>query len=322
MKKKNLLEERFGELFSKILSTRDITENNVDSFFDPKYEDLLDPFLIDDMEKVVLRIHKAVKENHKVLVYSDYDCDGIPAGVLMFDFFKKINFDNFENYIPDRHTEGYGLNDEVVGYIKDNKFDLVITIDLGIAEIERVGIIKSFGIDVIIIDHHEQHQVLPDAYAILNPKKKQDKYPFKGLCGCGLAYKLVQAFLSRYGKEFDVLPGFEKWWLDLVAISTVADQVPLLGENRTLATFGLKVLQKTKRPGLVALFTIAKLNQKNISEGDIAFMIAPRINVASRMASPMLAFSLLSEKDNILAKMIAQNIEDLNKRENIWWLKQ
>jgi single-stranded-DNA-specific exonuclease len=264
------------------------------------------------MEKAVERIFEAVSKKQKVVIFSDYDADGIPGAVILHDFFKKIGFTNFENYIPHRVMEGFGLKEESIDEFAKNKIELIITVDCGIADVKESKMIQTHNIDLIITDHHESKDELPEALAILDPKQKDCEYPNKNICGAGVAFKLVQAFIKKYGKDFSVMEGWEKWLLDMVAIATVSDMVPLIGENRTLAYYGLKVLRKTPRPGLNKILSILKINLKNINEDDIGFMIAPRINAASRMGEPEDAFILLSTNDDIEAGKMAVHLDKIN----------
>lgn len=298
----------------QLLHTRGIVApGEVETFFAPQYETLNDPFLMTDMEKAVTRILDALAFGERIVVFSDYDCDGIPGGVLLHDFFAAVGCTNFENYIPHRHSEGYGLNDVAIDTLADRGARVVITVDCGITDVVPAARAKERGIDLIITDHHEVGLALPDAYAILNPKR-DDAYPFKGLCGTGVAFKLVQGLLAR-GREtgqLDLKVGLEKWWLDVVGIATVADRVPLIDENRTLVHFGLKVLQKTRRPGLQHLFRATRTAERYVSEDDIGFTLAPRINAASRMDTPEDAFHLLATPDEAIAGTHARHLEHLN----------
>jgi single-stranded-DNA-specific exonuclease len=279
-------------LISRGISTRDEAE----SFFSPKYETgFHDPFLLNDMDKAVARILEAIEKNERILIYSDYDADGIPGGVMMREFFDRIGYENVENYIPHRHDEGYGLHLEAVETFREKGIKLLITVDCGIVDTDQVARARELGIDVIITDHHEPNEKLPEAYAIINPKRKDSTYPEQVLCGSGVAFKLIQGLLQK--NRFGLGEGQEKWLLDLVGIATLSDMVPLTGENRTLAHFGLKVLQKSPRPGLQHLWTKLRVNQNNLVEDDIGFSLAPRINAASRMGHPMDGFKLLYTKD-------------------------
>ncbi len=307
------------ELLEILLNNRGIKRENWDNFLNPSYENgMYDPYLLKDMEIAVVRIYEAIESQEKIVIYSDYDADGIPAAVIMSDFFKKIGYTNFIVYIPDRHDEGYGLHLEAVNEFVKNEVNLLITFDLGITAIEEVIEAKINGIDVIIVDHHlpiknnKGEDTLPNALAVIDPKREDCNYPDDMLCGAGLAYKLVQALTLKYGEYFKLNNGWEKWLLDMAGLATLADQVPLLNENRVIAYYGLKVLRKSKRPGLFELFKKNGIEMKNIAEEDITFTLAPRINVASRMDNPMLAFNLLSEDNSSKAKNIVDILEKIN----------
>ncbi len=297
-------------LFARGIVTRDAAER----FLAPNYDEHLhDPFLFTDMEKAVERILKAINEKEHIVIYTDYDCDGIPGGVILHDFFTAIEYSNFENYIPHRHHEGYGFNAASVPKFKERNAALIITVDCGITDHAAAEAAQASGIDVIITDHHEPSETLPPAFAVVNPKR-DDAYPFKGLCGSGVAFKLAQAVLTR-GREQGVITlkkGMEKWWLDMVGLATIADMVPLTGENRVLATFGLSVLRKSPRPGLAHLLRKAGSNQRYLTEDDIGFTIAPRINAASRMDNPEDAFHMLRSRDEGEAGGRALHLEKLN----------
>lgn len=295
--------EKYPELLQMLLSSRGVEDP--EEFLNPDYSKLHDPFLMKGMDKAVKRILKAIKNNERIAIYSDYDCDGGPGGVLMHDFFKKIGYENFINYIPHRHKEGYGLNTKAIDELKA---DLLITVDLGITDCDQVDYANKKGTDVIITDHHLPNGKLPKAYAILNPKQEDCNYPFDGLCGTGVAFKLVQALLP----SFDVKKGWEKWLLDMVGLATVADMVPLVGENRVLAHFGLFVMRKSPRVGLMKMCRKMNVNQYHITEDDIGFMIAPRINAASRMGVSMDAFHLLTTEDEVEADQLAKHLNKIN----------
>jgi single-stranded-DNA-specific exonuclease len=269
-----------------------------------------DPNLLKDSQKAVERILFAVKNNEKIIVYSDYDHDGIPGGVIFHDFFKKIGFANFENYIPHRHDEGFGLNIDAVEEFGKQKVKVLITVDCGIGDVAPVARAQELGIDVVITDHHEVPKEIPKAFAIVNPKQKECKYPEKMLCGAGVAFKLIQAILAK--ERFGIIEGWEKWLLDMVGIATLSDMVPLIGENRVFASYGLKVLRKSPRVGLQKLLRKLKVDQRYLTEDDIGFTISPRINAASRMDTPMDAFRLLSTTDEIEADQYAEHLEGLN----------
>ena len=297
-------------LMQQLLWNRGIeTASDADAFLAPLYETLHDPFLMTDMLRAVECIERAIKENEHIVVYSDYDCDGIPGGVLLHDFFRAIRYDNFENYIPHRHHEGYGLSIEALDTLHARGAQIIITVDCGITDVEPVAHANSLGMEVIVTDHHELGQTLPDAYAVLNPKR-DDAYPFKGLCGTGVAWKLVEALLSH--GDYDLKEGQEKWWLDVVGLATIADMVPLVGENRVLAHYGLTVLRKTRRPGLQHLMRAMRLSPRTLTEDDIGFMIGPRINAASRMDTPEDAFNMLATQEEEAAGGHARHLEMLN----------
>jgi len=301
------------ELLDILLSNRGIPKAEREKFLNPSYEDhIYDPFLMKDMERVCVRIFEAVEGKEKILIYSDYDCDGIPASVIIHDFFHKIGYENFTVYIPDRHDEGYGLNIEAIDQFILDEVKLLITFDLGITAIKEVAKAEAAGIDVIITDHHLVQDELPRAYAILNPKQEECAYPDKNLCGAGIAFKLVQALVKKYGEYWKINNGWDKWLLDMAGVATLADQVPLLDENRVLAFYGLKVLQKGRRPGLAELFKKAGVDITKLNEEDITFTLAPRINAASRMADPMKAFELLSTTDLVEAKTLGDHLAKIN----------
>jgi single-stranded-DNA-specific exonuclease len=297
-------------LFSRGVKTKD----SALKFLNPNYDtDLHDPFLLTDMEKAVERVLRAIQEHEHIVIYTDYDCDGIPGGVILHDFFTALGYTNFENYIPHRHYEGYGFNAKTVEQFKERDARLIITVDCGITDHEATKVAMEAGIDVIITDHHEPSETLPLAYAVINPKR-DDAYPFKGICGSGVAFKLALATLAR-GRARGVITlkeGMEKWWLDMVGLATIADMVPLVDENRTLATYGLQVLRKSQRPGLAHVLRKAGSNQRFLTEDDIGFTIAPRINAASRMDDPEDAFHMLRSKDEAIAGAKAMHLEKLN----------
>jgi single-stranded-DNA-specific exonuclease len=306
------------ELLDLLLKNRGVSQEDRDKFLNPSYEEhLYDPFLMKDMERACVRIFEAIEAKEKILIYSDYDCDGIPASVIMHDFFGKIGYENYSIYIPDRHDEGYGLHlDAIDEFIKD-EVNLLITFDLGITAVEEVIKAQGVGIDVIITDHHLPQEEIPRAYAILNPKQDECSYPDKNLCGAGVAFKLVQALIKKYGEYWKINNGWEKWLLDMAGVATLSDQVPLLNENRALAFYGLKVLQKGRRLGLVELFKKAGVEISKLNEEDITFTLAPRINAASRMADPMKAFELLSTTDQVDARTLSDHLVKINDERKI-----
>ncbi|MDE1874917.1 MAG: single-stranded-DNA-specific exonuclease RecJ [Patescibacteria group bacterium] len=305
----------FSDVVSGLLLARGVrTMRDAEAFLAPDYDSHThDPFLMKDMDRAVERVYRAIKTGEKIVVFSDFDADGIPGAVVLHDAFKRIGFTGFETYIPHRHDEGFGLNMAAIDEFKASGATLVITIDCGIADTAEVDYARSLGLDVIITDHHEPPlSGLPAAYAILNPKVVGDAYPEKMLCGSGVIFKFVQAFFKTHGGEFGIKPGWEKWFLDMVGIATLSDMVPLTGENRALAYYGLKVLKKTPRPGLGRLFEKLRLKREHLSEDDIGFTVTPRINAASRMGEPSTAFDLLSTDDEALAGAYADALERVN----------
>lgn len=312
MPKYQIRELRDGDFIDNLLFYRGIkTPEEKDRFLNLNYENQThNPFLLKDAEKAAKRIIKSIETNEKIVIYSDYDADGIPAGVIFHDLFKKIGFNNFINYIPHRHDEGFGLNIDAVNKFFEEKVNLIITLDCGISDIDAVKIAQEKGIDVIITDHHEPHEELPPAFAIINHKQKDCNYPEKILCGSGVGFKLIQAILKI--NRFGLGEGQEKWLLDMVGIATLSDMVPLIGENRIFASYGITVLKRSPRKGLVRLLNKLKINQKYLNEDDIGFMITPRINAASRMGVPMDAFSLLSTDDDVEADKYAEHLDHIN----------
>lgn len=303
------------DIVQQLLHNRGIRSiEQAELFLNPNFDTHLhDPFLLTDMEKAAERVLKAVGDNEHIVVYTDYDCDGIPGGVLLHDLFTEIGYTDFENYIPHRHEEGYGFNADSVPKFIERGAKLIVTVDCGITDHEAVDAAHAAGIDVIVTDHHEPSDTLPSAYAVINPKR-DDRYPFNGICGTTVAFKLAQAVL-KMGRERGVITlaeGREKWLLDLVGIATIADMVPLTDENRVLAHYGLQVLRKSRRPGLQQLLRKAGGSQKYLTEDDIGFTIAPRINAASRMDDPEDAFHMLRTRDEAEAGIRVGRLEKLN----------
>jgi single-stranded-DNA-specific exonuclease len=298
-------------LLDHLLHCRGVIDPEIrEKFLNPSYDlGLNNPFLLSDMEKAVERIGLAIKKGEKIMIFSDYDADGIPGAVVLSDFFKMIGFDSAHVYIPHRHDEGFGLNPEAIDSIAQNGAKLLITIDCGITDVEEVALANELGMDVIITDHHLPGPVLPEALAIVDPKTSPE-YPDQMICGSGVAFKLVQAILQKDRRG--VPEGKEKWLLDMVGIATLSDMVPLKGENRVFACYGLKVLRKSPRIGIKKLLSSLKISQKDLTEDDIAFMITPRINVASRMGNPLDAFRLLSTDNPLEAEELVERLNSLN----------
>lgn len=280
-------------------------------YLNPSYEnDLYDPFLILGMDKAVKRILSAIEKNEKTVIFADYDADGVPGAVILWSFFREVGYTNFEVYIPDRNTESYGLSVFAIEKFSED-VKLIITIDCGITSVDEVKLAKKRGIDVVITDHHLVQEKAPAALAIVDNKQTKDDYPFKMLCGAAVAFKLVQALMKKTDHQFK--EGWDKWLLDLVAISTVSDMVAMEDENRILTHFGLKVLRRTKRLGLQALFKAMKVSQQYVSEDDIGFMLAPRLNSASRMDHANQSFYLLTTDNQVEADRLAKFLEGKNK---------
>lgn len=300
------------ELLELLLKNRGIEEKDQDKFLNPKYEDCYDPFLLKDMERACVRIFESIKAKEKIVIYSDYDCDGIPAAVIITDFFKKINYEDYLVYIPDRQYEGYGLHMDAIKEFVENDFKLLVTFDLGITAVEEVLYAQTNGLDVIITDHHLPQDKIPKAYAIINPKQDGCSYPDDMLCGAGVSYKLVQGMVKKYGEYFKIHKGWEKWLLDMAGVATLSDQVPLVNENRIFAYYGLLVLRKNKRTGLSQFFKNLRVDARKLTEDDVAFTLAPKINAASRMGSPMSAFELLSESNIEKAGSLSDHLIELN----------
>lgn len=285
------------------------------SFLDPKYQ-LGDPFLFRDMEKSVERINQAIQNKEHIGVYSDYDCDGIPGAVVLVDFFKELSknvsgiAERVHVYIPDRHDEGYGVNMQGIAELQTKGVTLMLTVDVGITALAEVRAAQALGIDVIVTDHHAVLETLPEAFAVVHPMVGD--YPEKNLCGAAVAFMLARAFLQRHGKEYGVPEGWEKWLLDLVGFATLSDMVPLTGENRILVWFGMMVMRKTRRVGLQTLFSANSIDMDRLVETDLTFTVAPRLNAASRMASPALAFELLATEDRARAMELVKELTKIN----------
>lgn len=315
---KTLREElaEYDDLTASLLARRGATTKELaQQFLNPSYvEHVHDPLLMTDMPKAAKRFADAIVSGEKIAVWSDYDCDGIPGAVLMHDFLEKAGA-NFENYIPHRHEEGYGVNVDGIEALAKNGVTLIVTVDSGITDLLPIARARELGIDVIVTDHHLPKETLPEAFAVVNPNAREEEtYPFRGLCGSGVAWKLVCATLISAPALREKVPeGWEKWLLDMVGLATIADMVPLTDENRVLATYGLLVMRKSSRIGLQKLCRGMRTNQRTISEDDVGFMIAPRINAASRMGDAREAFHLFTTKDESEADALAKKLEKANR---------
>ena len=277
------------------------------SFFRPNLDNLHDPFLMKDMDKAVERLHSAISSGEKILVYGDYDVDGTTAVALVYSFVKRYT-DQVDFYIPDRYDEGYGVSMKGVQWAAEQGFGLIITLDCGIKAIEKVRYAAERGVDVIICDHHLPEEELPAAVAVLDPKREDCHYPFDDLSGCGVGFKLVQAYSQRYDIPFDTLIPL----LDLLVVSISSDLVSMVGENRILAHFGLKQLNEQPRKGLQAMIALSNLEPGHLSIDDIVFKIGPRINAAGRMESGRLAVELLTASDTGTAMRVGEKINNNN----------
>ncbi len=277
------------------------------SFFRPSLDDLHDPFLMKDMDKAVKRLRTAITTEEGILVYGDYDVDGTTAVALVYSFLRRYST-NVDFYIPDRYEDGYGLSYRGIDWAKEHGFSLIITLDCGIKANEKVDYAASLGLDVIICDHHLPESTIPAAVAVLDPKREDDNYPFDDLSGCGVGFKLVQAYSREYDIPFETLIPL----LDLLVVSISADLVSMTGENRVLAHFGLKQLNENPRKGLQAIATLSKLEPGHLSIDDIVFKIGPRINAAGRMESGRLAVELLTSSDEHSAAVVGEKINDNN----------
>lgn len=305
----------YDDLIAGLLVRRGITTREAaDAFLSPSYEEhIYDPMGILNMQKAAERIARAIGEGERITVWSDYDCDGIPGGVILHDFLKKAGA-NFDNYIPHRHNEGYGVNELGIEQLAKNGTKLLITVDSGITDNAPIARAGELGMDVIVTDHHLPQGELPSAFAVIDPKQEGETYPFRELCGAALAWKLVCATLAVGFPGRDQIPeGWEKWLLDMAGLATIADMVPLTGENRVIAKYGLMVMRKSPRLGLQKLCKVARVEQRSLAEDDVAFMLAPRVNAASRMGDPRDAFTLFTTSDESEADMLAKKLEAANR---------
>lgn len=293
-------------LIARLLLQRGIQDfDSAKEFFRPQLSDLHNPFLMKDMEKAVERIQQAIENNENILVYGDYDVDGTTAVALLSSYLLQ-KYPNVATYIPDRYEEGYGVSIKGIDFAHDNEISLIIALDCGIKAIKQIAYAKELGIEFIVCDHHRPADQLPDAVAVLDPKREDDNYPYDELCGCGIGFKLVQALGSKAGETIED----HLWLLDLVAVAIGADIVPMDGENRTLAYFGLKVVNNNPRLGIKAITD--QVDKEKLVITDLVFIIAPRINAAGRMKHGLYAVELLTASDMNTAKSIASEIEEFN----------
>ena len=292
---------------ASLLVSRDIKSfEAAKTFFRPSLDHLHDPFLMKDMDKAVKRIFEAIKNDEKILIYGDYDVDGTTSVALVCKYLKSNSTNQISTYIPDRYDEGYGISYQSIDYAADNEFSLVIALDCGIKAIDKISYANNKKIDYIICDHHKPETTIPDAAAVLNPLREDCKYPFKYLCGCGIGFKLIQALdISQDDCESNI-----ESYLDLVAVAIGADLVPLVGENRTLCHFGLKVINSSPTVGLKAI--IRGINKPEITLSEVSFYIAPRINSAGRIKHGNNAVELLLEENFDNAITFSKEIDNFN----------
>ncbi len=296
------------KVLAELLVMREVeTFEQARAFFRPSLDNLHDPFLMKDMDKAVDRLNQAIRGGEKILVYGDYDVDGTTAVALVFSFIRRFT-DDVDFYIPDRYDEGYGVSYKGIDFAADNGFSLIITLDCGIKAIDKVKYASDKGIDMIICDHHLPEDSIPAAVAVLDPKREDCNYPFDDLSGCGVGFKLVQAYSQKFGIPFEELVSL----LDLVVVSISSDLVTMVGENRVLAHFGLKRLNENPCNGLQAMITLSNLEKGHVTIDDIVFKIGPRINAAGRMESGRLAVELLKAADLETATFIGEKINESN----------
>ena len=306
------LGEKLGisPILASLLIRRGITtESAAKRFFRPQLADLINPFLMKDMDAAVDRLNDAMGHKERILVYGDYDVDGCTAVALVYKFLRQF-YSNIDYYIPDRYDEGYGVSKKGIDFAKETGVKLIIILDCGIKAIEEITYAKEQGIDFIMCDHHVPDEVMPPAVAILNPKRPDDSYPFKNLCGCGVGFKFMQAFAKNNNIPFSRLVPL----LDFCAVSIAADLVPVVDENRILAFHGLKQLNQNPSLGLKAIVDICGLNGRELSMSDIIFKIGPRINASGRMENGKKSVDLLVEREYSLALDQAKHIDEYNEQ--------
>jgi single-stranded-DNA-specific exonuclease len=298
-----------GSILAQLLIQRGVnTFDEAKVFFRPELSDLHDPFLIKDMDRAIERLNLALSHNEKILIYGDYDVDGTTAVALVYTFLSRYTH-NIDFYIPDRYTEGYGISFKSVDFAAENGFTLVVALDCGIKAVDKVKYAAEKGIDFIICDHHNPGDELPPAVAVLDSKRDNCTYPYKHLSGCGVGFKLMQAFAQNNGIDFSLLQPL----LDLVAVSVASDIVPITGENRVLAFYGLRQLNENPRVGLKGIIDVCKINAKELTISDIVFKIGPRINASGRMHSGREAVELLITQDPEFALQRSTLINNYNE---------
>lgn len=299
------------DLITQILSGRGMAPEAMGRFVYPDYvRDRHDPFLLTDMEAAVWRIDQAAKANERVAVYGDYDIDGITASAVLLEGLAALGIEA-QSYIPDRFEEGYGINQGALEKLQSQGVSLVISVDCGITSVNEAGWARDHGLDLIITDHHAVPAVIPEAIAVINPKRPNDEYPFKDLAGVGVAFKLVCALQDRLGRP---TTGQEKWLLDLVALGTVCDVVTLVDENRALVSYGLRVMQRTRRVGLQALAAVGGVAVDELRAYHLGYVLGPRMNAAGRLEHAAHSLELMLTSDAARAQYIALELDELNRR--------
>ncbi len=304
-------------LFERILTARGLTTRAArQAFLQPDYMAVKhDPFLLPDMKKAVARLKQAREQGEKIVIYGDYDIDGLSATALLLDAFGKFGFESVDAFIPNRFVEGYGMTMGAVDKVHDMGADLIVTVDTGSLCHAEIAYATSLGIDTVVTDHHNVAETPPPSVAAVNPKFPGHTYPFRDLCGAGVAFKLVQALQT----ELEGLPdGYEKWLLDLVALGTVCDIVTLADENRANVYWGLEVLKKQQRPGLKALMAVAGIESEQVNARHLGFGLGPRMNAAGRLETAQHALDMLVARDGLAALEASEKLEELNvKRRGI-----
>lgn len=295
---------------AKILASRGLdTRSKAEAFLSPSYENLLDPFLLPDVDRGVERVMRALKDQEKIMIFGDYDVDGITSTSLLFLVLNKLGAE-VTYYLPNRLIEGYGLSEDGIQEAKRRKATLIISVDCGITAVEEVAYAKEKGIDTVITDHHEPKEILPNACAIINPKTIEEGYAGGELSGVGVAFKFAQAIYRRLGQDESELEGH----LDLVALGTAADIVPLVGENRIFTKFGMAQIARTTKPGLKSLIFVSGILGQRIGTGQVVFILAPRINAVGRLGDAELAIRLLTTRDESKAAEMARVLNEENRR--------
>lgn len=294
------------DIFDEILKARGIT--NLDTFAHPDYASLADPYLLPDVKPALARLEKAIKNNETIAIYGDYDIDGLTATTILAEALRAHNL-SVEMFIPDRFRDGYGMSNRGIDELKSKGVSLLFTVDTGSLSHDHVKYAAAQGIDVIVTDHHTVGETLPEAVAVINPKRKDSKYPYRDMAGVGVAFTFIRAMQ----KKFKILPeGHEKWYLDLVALGTVCDVVPLTGENRVLVYWGLKVMQKTRRAGLKALAQVSGTELSDIDTMTFGFRFGPRLNASGRLDHAKLSLDVLHAETLAEAVQLAEQLDAQN----------